>query len=455
MKRGVSIYAQTLLLLVISLIATQVASVALILSLPQPRPDFVALSELADMLAPQSASGAHGRKPGPPAPLIAMQPSAQPPAKPAGMIDEVKLTRQLAVRIGADQSRVRLYFSPDRGRWLRFSRRDDGEVVPLRRGEPLFTRGVIAAVQEGNQWHAVRSAPRPWLSEWQRMPILLFFVSLITVLPLAWLFARRLSRPIRSFAAAADRMGRDASAPRVPIEGPTELQISAQALNAMQARIGDYLRERTAMIGAIAHDLRTPLARIAFRMESADDMLRQAVQSDIEQMRSMIAATMDFAKGAGRRAAPERIWLDCLLLKIVAQCSTTGGKVFCGDLAQLQVLGDRISLQRLFQNLIDNALAYGGEAEIAMTQQGSMAVVTIRDSGPGVPEESLGRLFDPFYRLDPSRSRETGGVGLGLTIARMITTDHGGSISLANRCDGTTGLIATVSLPLPGQPHGH
>jgi two-component system, OmpR family, sensor kinase len=291
----------------------------------------------------------------------------------------------------------------------------------------------------------IQSPPRPFLNAWQKRAILLFGASLLVVLAFAWFFARRLARPIRRFAVAADQLGRDASGPPVPEEGPAELRTSARALNAMQMRIGDYLRERTAMIGAIAHDLRTPLARIAFRIENAPDAVREPVQRDIEQMREMISATMDFVKGRARPAERRSLQLDALLTRLVTQAREMGQPVSLETRSPGRIIGDAVALERMFQNLIDNALAYGKRADLVLAQTAAGVIVTVRDEGPGLPEHLLETVFDPFTRAEPSRNRESGGVGLGLSIARSIAQDHGGGLSLANGREG--GLVATVMLP--------
>jgi two-component system, OmpR family, sensor kinase len=223
------------------------------------------------------------------------------------------------------------------------------------------------------------------------------------------------------------------------------LRTTAVALNAMQTRIGDYLRERTAMIGAIAHDLRTPLARIAFRIENAPEAVREPVQRDIEQMRAMIAATMDFVKGASRPVERTPLQLAVLLPKLAAQAREMGHDVSVVTSCPGDMIGDPIAIERLFQNLIDNALAFGARAEIGLTWIDGKIIATVSDDGPGLPVDKLETVFDPFTRIDPSRNRETGGVGLGLTIARSIAHDHGGTLTLANGRDG--GLRAKVSLP--------
>lgn len=444
MKRsGFSIFGQTLLLLFGSVIATQILSIALVLALPPARPDFVRMSEIAEALSgrPQERRWRGAREEALVTTLRAMPPDPMNTMKANGA-----LTDDLARRSGVETTRVRLFFVPDQSGFFPFAKAEPGEIVPMRRGEAMFFNTVIAGYDTGTGWRVYQSPPRPLLSEWQKRAILLLAANFILLLVFAWFFARRLSQPIRRFAVAADRLGADVNAPPVPVEGPVELRTTAQALNGMQARIGDYLRERTAMIGAIAHDLRTPLARIAFRIEGAPDPIREPVQNDIEQMRAMIAATMDFVKGNTRSQARSAVDIALLLSAIVAKESEVGHSAKLDTKANANVTGDAVSLERLFQNLIDNAVAFGGNAEVEVEDADGSIRILVSDRGPGLPDDQLEAVFDPFVRNEPSRNRATGGVGLGLTIARMIAVDHGGTISLQNREGG--GLLAIVLLPV-------
>lgn len=442
--RGVPIFWQTLLLLLTSLIVTQLVSLAMLLSLDPPRPDFNRLGDIADAL--YSTPRGHGEQRGNRERALIVQLSERPPDPDRHMTTDPRFVEQLARRLEAEPGHVRLWFESDqRGGMFDGARRRD-RLVPMRRGEPIFFNTVIAALDTGHGWRVVRTAPRPWIGAWQKRTLLWFGISALMLLPFAWFFARRLTRPISRFAEAADRMGADPLAPRVPEEGPSELRTTAHALNQMQDRLADYLSERTAMIGAIAHDLRTPLARIAFRIEAAPDAVRDKVQADIEQMRAMIAATIGFVKGASRPVERTEVNLSAMLERLVAEEQEIGRSVTAGPIAATMIVGDRLSLARLFQNLIDNGITYGGGVTVSLDQADGQARVSIADRGPGLAPEMLDRVFHPFERGDPSRSRETGGIGLGLTIARSIAQDHGGTLTLHNRDGG--GLIAIAAFPL-------
>jgi signal transduction histidine kinase len=441
-SRGLPIYWQTLLLLLASLIVSQLVSIALLLALEPPRPDFNRLSDVAEVLAGRPPEH-EGRER-----ALALYLRPQPPSAGDNMTSDGRFTLRLADRIGVHPSRVRLYFEPDQRSGFPFDRRRHHGNVPMRRGEPIFFNTIVAALDTGSGWRVVETPPRPAIGPWQRRAILWFAVSALMLLPFAWFFARRLARPIRRFADAADRLGADPLAPAVPAEGPAELRVTAHALNRMQQRLADYVSERTAMVGAIAHDLRTPLARIAFRIEAAPDEMREKVQADIEQMRAMIAATIGFVRGTADGTERRPVDLAALLGTIVAQDREMGRPIDFEGSGPVWIEGDAVALARLFQNLIDNGIAYGGAVRLHLSLEAGRAVVTVADEGPGLAETLLERVFEPFERGDPSRNRETGGVGLGLTIARKIAGEYGGTVSLRNRAGG--GLEARCSFPLRG-----
>lgn len=443
---GLSIFWQTLLLLASTLVLAQFVSTALLVLLPPPRPDYNRLSDIADTLAgrrfdPQEQSNRDDSERS-----LILTRDARPPQPLHGMVDDADLTRHFAQHVGVPEKRLRLFFEPDQQGSFPFNFRGGKDALPYRRGEPIFYNSVVAGLDTGHGWRVIRTEARPLLSAWQQRSIVWFAVSLILLFPIAWFFARRMARPIARFANAAERLGHDSKAPPLTLDGPTEIRVMGEALNGMQARISEYLRERTMMIGAIAHDLRTPLARIAFRIEEAPDALREPVQADIEQMRKMIASTINFVKGAGTPLERSPLDLTGLLHRLVDEQTATGGLVSFAAAVPATVRGDRIALNRLFQNLIDNAEVYAGRAEIVMARERSQVVVTVADRGPGLADDMLKAVFEPFVRNEPSRNRSTGGIGLGLTIARSIVIEHEGMLTLGPRDGG--GLCARVSLPL-------
>src|SRR6185437_3368738 len=229
-----------------------------------------------------------------------------------------------------------------------------------------------------------------------------------------YLFARRISAPLRRFAEAAETLGRDPHAPQMALKGPAEIGAAAQAFNEMQERLKRYINDRTAMVGAISHDLRTPLARIRFKLESAPEKLRESVLSDVEQMEQMIGGVLAFIRDEGQPRRRERLDLLSLIECVADDAAMVGAQVEIVDGGPVTVDGDPVALQRLFSNLVDNAVKYGGDAKIEVRREGGLAVVAISDRVPGLAAHELGRVFQPFYRTDVSRNLDKGGVGLGL-----------------------------------------
>ncbi|RYI99163.1 MAG: HAMP domain-containing protein [Acetobacteraceae bacterium] len=264
---------------------------------------------------------------------------------------------------------------------------------------------------------------------------------------------RRLTRPVRALAEAAERLGRDVNAPPMPEAGPTEVAKAAHAFNTMAERIRRFVGDRTQMLAAIGHDLRTPITRLRLRAEFMDDdEQRRKMLSDLDEMEAMVAATLAFARddSAGEPTAP---------LDLAALCRTVLDEAADArpDLAEaigyegperLVVQARPVALKRALANLIGNALAYGGAARLVLTAPeapGRPVRLAVEDNGPGIPPESLEAVFQPFRRLEASRNRETGGTGLGLPIARNILRAHGGDVVLRNRPGG--GLVALANLP--------
>lgn len=435
---------QTLLLLLGTLIVSVGTNVLVIMALPMPRMDFYAMRDIAEALAnPDHRTGPAGDR------LISLSettapPSPSAPGMPGNMISNARLSAHFAARLGTPVSRVRLIYQASQGNWpFRTGHTDAG--VPVRLGEPQFYNTAIGAMQLDNgRWRVVRTPDRPFISRWQQRALAAFFLAFVAVLPFAYLFARHLALPIRRFADAAERVGKDSDAPAVPLEGSTELQLAARALTKMQVRLGETLAERTAMIGAIAHDLRTPLARIAFRIESAPAPVRDAVFSDIEQMRAMVSATISFVARGTEVGERQRVDLRQILERIVADAQAMQQKVELSGGGGC-VIGDSVALERLIQNVVDNAVNYAGSAEINLDSRDGRTTLTVADRGPGVNEAMLESVFKPFNRGEPSRNRATGGVGLGLAIGRSIALAHAGTLTAANRSGG--GLLVTAEFP--------
>jgi two-component system, OmpR family, sensor kinase len=343
------------------------------------------------------------------------------------------LRRMLASRLRVPLDRVRLFVT-----------------AGARRGpdpDPTLPEGFVAGYQQSDgRWRVMESVVNSFPTRLQQQAMWLFVLGLLVLLPLSWMFSRALSAPIRNFSAAARRLGNDPGAPPLRREGPAEMQSAVDSFNAMQARLNRLLQERTNMIGAIAHDLRTPLTRLAFRLDDLPAPLNQKVTADIDEMRSMISAALDFIRDRSLAAQRERLDFRLLVESVVDDQVDIGRDVTLQSGDAITLTGDPIALRRMVVNLVDNALKYGQRARLRLRTMRGECILEIDDDGPGIPEPLLQQVFEPFYRAEHSRNRDTGGIGLGLATVRAVALDHGGSVTLRNRPE--SGLRATVSLPV-------
>ena len=277
-------------------------------------------------------------------------------------------------------------------------------------------------------------------------------VMAVPILALSVWVVRRLTRPLSDIAAAAERFGRDVAAPPLPETGPDEVRMVARAFNRMQRQLRSFVEDRTRMLAAISHDLRTPITLLRLRTEFITDPEEQArMRATLGEMEAMIAATLYFARDDDASEPRQTVDMVGLLSSICYDMADVGLPVsFEPDPVGRLPFDCRLSaLKRALTNLIDNAVKYGQAARIALARTGSNLVITVDDDGPGIPEAEQEAVFSPFYRLEPSRNSATGGVGLGLSVVRTVIHAHGGSIRVHNQSEG--GLRVAVTLPLPGR----
>lgn len=268
----------------------------------------------------------------------------------------------------------------------------------------------------------------------------------LSIALLAYVVARMSTRPLQRLAKAARALGEDINREPLKPAGASEIRQATAAFNAMQARIRQYIAQRTQMLAAITHDLQTPLTRMRLRLEKVqDNELKERLKGDLDAMQAMVREGLELARSTDTSEGMRSLDLDSLLDSVCSDASDSGQNVELKGRANMALMGRPLALRRCLGNLIDNAVKYGRDAVVTVERQDGSAVVRIRDTGPGIPEGELARVFEPFYRVEGSRSRESGGTGLGLPIARNIVEQHGGSISLANHPDG--GLVATLVVP--------
>ncbi len=263
----------------------------------------------------------------------------------------------------------------------------------------------------------------------------------ISVLVIGWM-----TTPLRRFASAARQLYRGTDRVEVPEEGPQEIRDAAIAFNEMQARIRKLVATRTQTLAAVSHDLKTPLTRMRLRAETLADKAQAAgLIADIRDMERMLDQTLAHLRGDRRDEEIRPLDLAAMLSTLADDAADRGERAELQSIGAVVIDGRPLALKRAFANLIENAIKYGGSVRIGWKASPDQVSVTIADEGPGIPEDRMTEMFEPFTRLETSRSQETGGFGLGLSIARDVIEGHGGRITLRNRPEG--GLLVTVDLP--------
>ncbi len=263
----------------------------------------------------------------------------------------------------------------------------------------------------------------------------------------------RATAPLSVFASAAERLGVDVNAEPLREKGPPEVRRATRAFNTMQTRVKRYIQDRTQMLAAISHDLRTPITRLRLRAEFVDDdEQRGKMMNDLNEMEAMIAETLVFARDDAANEPASHIDVAAVIASLCGDLRFAGRDATYTGPDSLEFLTRPLAFKRAITNLVDNALKYGKTAQVTLAPSASELRIFVDDTGPGVPPHEMDRVFQPFVRLEGSRSRETGGAGLGLTIARNAIRSMGGDVELTNRSEG--GLRVTVSLPVAGaEPH--
>ncbi len=313
----------------------------------------------------------------------------------------------------------------------------------------LQCRTVTATLQDGTFLRIDVASPPdklPLPFQLDFFPYLLIF--LICVATLAFLIAHLATKPIRTLAQAAQDLGRDLERPHLSEDkGPIEVREAASAFNNMQSQIRHFVEERTYMLAAIAHDLQTPLTRLRLRLEKvADETLRTKLINDLALTQDIVKEGLDLARSFYVEEPYELMDMDSLIDTLCNDATDAGLEVSQSGKVGVPVMVRPNALRRCLLNLIDNAVKYGEFAHISVKREGQKVTVTIIDGGPGIPEHQLQKVLQPFMRLEDSRSRASGGTGLGLTIAKNIAEKHRGTLRLRNINDEEFGLEVTLEM---------
>ncbi len=290
------------------------------------------------------------------------------------------------------------------------------------------------------------------MGAWSHGSVASTLLMAVAIVAFSWWASGWITAPLSEFARASERLGVDVNAPPLAEDGPVEVRSAARAFNQMQTRIRSFVEDRLRMLAAISHDLRGPITRLKLRIEQVEiePGAQAKMLSDLDEMAQMVDSSLAFARDEATEEASQPVDLAALLNTLCDDAIDAGrNAVFEWD-GRLVYQGRPLAMKRLFANLIDNALRYGGEVAVSVSNDQNVVHVCVHDRGPGIPESERENVFRPFFRLEKSRNKRTGGIGLGLATARSIARAHGGDVVLANRPEG--GLRATVTLPR--QPGG-
>ena len=431
-------------LMLLTVLLVQILNFALVVAMPMPTPNLHRVGQI--IVALRTGRDSSGL-------LRITDQVSEPPLSPEP--GDVRFARRLAadLAVGADRVRARRMgaaplglgdnlFRPrppgSNGLPPRLYQRDGG-------GDDLiFGRFTFSLKRPDGRWRSV-SPITTGFDPWQWRILLWLVVAVLVVAPVAWILARRLARPIRLFAFAAERLGRDPRAAPLSLTGPPEVMEAAAAFNEMQARLNSYVQDRTTLLAAIAHDLRTPLMRLTMRLEHAAVDIRDSAEADIQEMDQRITAVMGFVRDMNRPARRQKLDLRSLAQSVTDDFADQGKPVILRPGDPIDMTGDAPALKAVLANLISNAVKYGGSATVHCTAAADQIGIEVVDQGAGMSAEDVPFAFDPFFRGEKSRGRDTGGIGLGLASVRAVARAHGGEAFLENRPAG--GMSARVVLP--------
>ncbi|MDX2235347.1 MAG: ATP-binding protein [Hyphomonadaceae bacterium] len=496
-KRGWPIAAHLAALVAMALAAAYIVNIAAVVMLP-PRPsDVMRGDKVLDAFVEAYAVAKAGRTPrseGARWSIADQRPRTDRMPRPGKL-----LTRDLARRLDLDPGRVVVAFDPTpsdvvvfrvrreemrvareaernaedarrsaerpRGEDRRVEeiviedRRRDRADAPPRPPEPpepplfappppgvvLMSGFLVAAELPDGRWLTMRQQSTAETIDWIARAALGIGATLAILLLLALLFARRLAAPIQRFADSARRVGVDPGEAPVREEGPRELRTAARAVNAMQARLRALVAERTEMLAAVAHDLRTPLMRMRLVAENADPALRDKLVKEAAEIDALVSSFIAFARDDPTREARVRLDLAALVQSLVDDRAEAAQPVTYEGPDRLVITGQALGLKRLVDNLVDNALKYGAVARVRVRQDGEYAVIEVADEGPGVPPAEREKVFRPFVRGETAGA-QAAGAGLGLSAAREIARAHGGDVEIGDA--QPRGALITVRLPV-------
>ncbi len=304
---------------------------------------------------------------------------------------------------------------------------------------------LISIPLKSREWLNITVSSRPFAPPATPLLVQLLTMAIFSAISIV-VVINRVTRPMKKLAVAASALGRGESGVKLQEEGPREIVETVRAFNEMQDRLRRFVQDRTKMLAALGHDLRTPITSLRLRAEFIEDEeIKAKIIETLDEMLQMAEATLSFAREESTHEETRVVDFGALVSTVCADLADTGRDVVCEDTDGLAVRCRPIGVKRALRNIVENAVIYGKRATVSVSHNTAEVTVQVDDDGPGIPAEDIEKVFKPFVRLENSRSRDTGGVGLGLAIARSIIRAHGGDITLHNRPEG--GIRATLSIP--------
>lgn len=374
------------------------------------------------------------------------QPPGAIPSNHLEMLLRQALPEGTEIRVSINP--IRSVHDPDRSYWRQRREVPERRYVesrPSRFRPPRSGFQASIHLSDGSWLNVLRPIPEG-VEHWPYRLLSYLGVLLISIILLSLLAVRWVTRPLGTLAAAAQNIGKDITYPPLTESGPREVRNAVRAFNTMQGRLRRYIEDRSRVLAAVSHDLKTPITRLRLRLALLkDEQLQSRFEKDLDEMEQLVRATLDYLRGTESKEKPVQTSINGLLESLQDDARELGWEMTLADGKVAPYSGRPLALKRCLMNLIENAVRYGKAADIRLEESPEKLTIIVADRGEGVPEEELEGLFDPFYRREESRARETGGTGLGLGIARNIARAHGGDVIL--RKGKSQGLEAVVTLP--------
>jgi len=311
---------------------------------------------------------------------------------------------------------------------------------------PRLNRYSVQVQLHDGSWVLFQKRLPDTFESWPKKVLGYLFILLLSIILLSVFVVRQITRPLATLSDAADHLGRDINHPPLMIKGSREVRKAAEAFNTMQKRLKRYIDDRSQLLAAVSHDLKTPITRMRLRTELLDSSdIESKFNQDLDEMEHMVKATLDYMRGTESREPLVDIDMNAFLEAIRDDLSELNWDVTLSYPPLEPFRGRPLALKRCLWNLIENAVQYAESASIEVSEDKATLTLSVSDKGPGIPVDELDSIFEPFTRGEKSRNRRSGGTGLGLSIARNIARGHGGDIELNNLAEG--GLHAAIKLP--------